>query len=66
MKMNKNKILCCGDYGCYWNCDGCCSQDVIALDTNGKCTLTKPRPVPKDTAVAQNKTKTAFDMEASK
>ena len=44
MKMNKNKTLCCGNYDCHWNFDGCCGQDVIALDSSGKCTLEKLKP----------------------
>ena len=66
MKIKCNKIVICSNYNCAWNCEGRCGQDVVALDANGKCTLVKPKPVPKDTAVAQNKSKPAFDIETSK
>ena len=55
MKIKCENVIVCGNYNCAWNCDGRCGQDVVALDANGKCALAKPRPVPKDTAVAQNK-----------
>ena len=55
MKIKCENVIVCGNYGCAWNCDGRCGQDVVALDANGKCALVKPKPVPKDTAVAPNK-----------
>lgn len=63
MKMNKNKTLACGNYKCYWNCDGCCSQDVIALDANAKCTLEKIKTAP---AKSTDKTSMPYDYETSK
>ena len=55
MKIKCENVIVCGNYGCVWNHDGRCGQDVVALDVNGKCALVKPKPVPKDTAVAPNK-----------
>ena len=66
MKMKCEKIVTCSNYNCTMNYDGACYRTVVALDSDGKCVMYKPRPIPKDTAVAQNKSKPAFDMEASK
>ena len=55
MKIKCENVIVCGNYGCVWNHDGRCGQDVVALDVNGKWALVKPKPVPKDTAVAPNK-----------
>ena len=48
MKIKCENVIVCGSYGCHWNCDGRCIQDVVALDNTGKCALAKPRPVVKD------------------
>ena len=67
MKIKCENVIVCGNYNCVWNCGGRCGgQDVIALDGSGKCVLAKPKPVPKDTTVAPNKSKPIFDMETSK
>ena len=68
MKMKCENIVTCGNYNCELNCEGACIRTVVALDGAGKCVMCKPKPkpVPKDTAVAPNKSKIAFDMETSK
>ena len=66
MRINCDKIVVCGNYNCVWNCDSYCQKSTVALDINGKCALVKPKPVPKDVAVAPNKPRPAFDMETSK
>ena len=66
MKMKCENIVTCGNYNCELNCEGACIRTVIALDGEGKCVMCKPKPVPKDTAVAPNKSRPAFDMETSK
>ena len=66
-KMDYDTILRCANTNCYHNRDGYnCTCAVIALNNEGRCALYKPKPVPKDTAVAQNNPKIAFDMETSK
>lgn len=68
MKMKCENIVTCGNYNCELNCEGACIRTVIALDSNGKCVMCKlkPKPAPKNTAVAPNKSKPVpFDMETS-
>ena len=48
MKIKCENIIVCGNYNCAWNCCGSCGQNVVAIDTNGKCTLVKPKSTPKD------------------
>ena len=55
MKMKCENIVTCGNYNCELNCEGACIRTVVALDSNGKCVMCKPKPIPKDTAVASNK-----------
>ena len=68
MKIKCNKIVSCGNYECVFNQAGECSHDIISINANGQCALCKLKPVPKDNGgkPAPNKTKTAFDIEASK
>lgn len=55
MKVKCENVIVCGNYGCAWNCDGCCTQSVVAMDNTGKCVLSKPRPSVKTETSAQNK-----------
>ena len=67
MKIKCENIVRCGNLNCVHNHDGyICLKTVVALDVNGRCAFCQPKSVPKDIAVAPNKSKPAFDVEASK
>ena len=66
-KMEFDAILRCANASCSHNRDGYfCMRSVIALNGAGQCALYRPKPAPKNTAIAPNKSKPApFDVEAS-
>lgn len=48
MKVKCDSIVRCGNYNCTHNCDGYfCNQKVVALNTEGKCALCRPKPTVK-------------------
>ena len=61
MKMKCENIVTCGNYNCELNCEGACIRTVVALDSNGKCVMCKPKDRP-----TQDKPNKPFDVEASK
>lgn len=66
MKIKCENVVVCGNYDCSLNCEGVCIRSVVALDSEGKCVMCKPKFVPKDGGKpAQNKPNKPFDVEAS-
>ena len=56
MKLKCENIVTCGNYACSLNEDGYCIHSVVALDSNGKCTLFKNKATaPAATKPAQEK-----------
>lgn len=67
MKISCENVVRCANTDCIHNNDGySCRHIVVAIGSDGRCALYKPKPVPKDTAIAPNKSKPAFDIETSK
>lgn len=60
MKMKCENIVTCGNYNCELNIDGACIRTVVALDSDGKCVMCKPKFKP-----AESKSTKPFDMETS-
>jgi hypothetical protein len=56
MKMKCENIVTCGNYNCGLNYDGACIRTVIALDSDGKCVMYKP----KNKSIPEVKTITKF------
>lgn len=48
MKIKCENIVTCGNYNCALNYDGACIRTVIALDSDGKCVMCRPKnnPIP--------------------
>ena len=66
-KVEFDTILRCANANCCHNQNGYkCACVVITLNNEGQCALCKPKSIPKDAAVAPNKSKPASDVETSK
>lgn len=43
MKIKCENVVVCGNYDCSLNCEGACIRSVVALDSEGKCAMCKPK-----------------------
>ena len=69
-KIEFDSILRCANVNCVHNRDGYnCTCNVIALNTDGQCTLVQPKrkPTPPDCGINVNtKVNKPYDVETSK
>lgn len=68
MKIKCENVVICGNYDCAMNFDGKCPRTVIALGSDGRCTMyrTKYKIAPTNVGFnVQTKPTKPFDMETS-